>query len=167
MSFDIHRRLSEDLQDNETRFSYGEELAKLDFAVVLGKARRSMGITQDQLAHLLGVKQPYIARLESGEANPTIGQVGKTLAAIWHRLSIGTSSLIPEVSMVESATNRPANPNARGHTARYFIDTLVFLNNYPLGEEHPTRTGRINWDSYGQTGTAVESADAGSFALIG
>jgi transcriptional regulator with XRE-family HTH domain len=30
----------------------------------------------------LGISQPYIARLESGEANPTIGAIGSLLATL-------------------------------------------------------------------------------------
>jgi transcriptional regulator with XRE-family HTH domain len=39
-------------------------------AVLLRKARRDAGITQEQLATRLGISQPVVARLERPDANP-------------------------------------------------------------------------------------------------
>ena len=98
MATNVRRQIFQDLQDDETRLVYGEEMAKLDFAVAVAKARKESGLTQGQLAGILDVKQPYIARLESGEANPTIGQAGKTFAAMWHRMTVQPGPLMPQVS---------------------------------------------------------------------
>jgi transcriptional regulator with XRE-family HTH domain len=76
----------QEMQDAEFRLSYGEELAKVDFAQALVEARKARNLTQHQLAGLLGVRQPYIAKLERGEANPTIATVGRIFAAMWSRL---------------------------------------------------------------------------------
>ena len=52
------------------------------------RARREKGITQKQLEALSGVKQPVIARMESGESDPRIGTVMKALAAIGMTLKV-------------------------------------------------------------------------------
>lgn len=88
--------LVERLKDTEFAKLYGEEDAKLDFAITLTKARRSLNLTQKELAAKLGISQPYIAKLEGGEANPTLGTIGKLLATINLRLVTGTASLMPE-----------------------------------------------------------------------
>lgn len=88
--------LLERLKDPEYAKLYGEENAKVDFAITLTKARKSLNITQRSLAEKLGISQPYVAKLEGGEANPTLGTVGRLLAAINLRLVTGTAPLKPE-----------------------------------------------------------------------
>ena len=44
---------------------------------------RSVGLSQQELADLLGVSKAYIVRLESGEANPSIAKAGRIFAALW------------------------------------------------------------------------------------
>lgn len=88
--------LLERLKDPEYAKLYGEENAKVDFAITLTKARKSLNITQRSLAEKLGISQPYVAKLEGGEANPTLGTVGRLLAAINLRLVTETAPLMPE-----------------------------------------------------------------------
>jgi transcriptional regulator with XRE-family HTH domain len=88
--------LLERLKDPEYAKLYGEENAKVDFAITLTKARKSLNITQRSLAEKLGISQPYVAKLEGGEANPTLGTIGRLLAAISLRLVTGTAPLMPE-----------------------------------------------------------------------
>jgi transcriptional regulator with XRE-family HTH domain len=88
--------LVERLKNTEFAKLYGEEDAKLDFAITLTKARRSLNLTQKELALKLNISQPYIAKLEGGEANPTLGTIGKLLATINLRLVTGTAPLAPE-----------------------------------------------------------------------
>ena len=73
---------------------YGEELAKLDFELALIMARKEQSLTQQQLADLLGVSQAYIARLESGSANLTLGKAGRILASLWRRLLFDPGHLV-------------------------------------------------------------------------
>jgi len=84
------------LKDPEYAKLYGEEDAKVDFAITLTKVRKSLGLKQKQMADKLGVSQPYIAKLEGGEANPTIGRIGSLLASIDLRLVTGTAPLKPD-----------------------------------------------------------------------
>lgn len=83
------------LQDPEFAKEYGAEMAKLSFSNTLFNARSVTKITQQELADNLGLSQPYIARLESGEANPTLSVMGRILATLGFRISTDTAPLIP------------------------------------------------------------------------
>ena len=84
------------LKDPEYAKLYGAENAKVDFAITLTKARKNLDLTQKSLADKLGISQPYVAKLEGGEANPTLGTIGSLLASIDLRLVTGTAPLKPE-----------------------------------------------------------------------
>ena len=70
-----------------------EEIAESNMRVALISAlidaREQMGLSQRELEKLSGVKQPQIARMERGDANPqldtllrVLGAMGKTLAIV-------------------------------------------------------------------------------------
>jgi len=65
---------------------YGAEAAKTDYAFTLSQARLRTRVTQSELSGRLGTSQSYIAKLERGDANPTIGMAGKILAMLGQRL---------------------------------------------------------------------------------
>ncbi len=79
--------------DVDYRREYGAEDIKYEMARALVSAREQMQVTQASLATLVGVSQAYIARLESGDANPTIGQIGGILAALWTKSRIQVAPL--------------------------------------------------------------------------
>ena len=78
--------IGRDWEEVERELFTPEEIAESDLRVALMteiiRARHEKGITQKQLEALSGVKQPVIARMESGESDPRIGTVMKVLAAI-------------------------------------------------------------------------------------
>lgn len=61
-----------------------------EFAIIeaLLEARVKKHMTQDQLAKRIGTKQSAIARLESGNANPSIGFLQKLAEALGKKLVI-------------------------------------------------------------------------------
>ena len=69
-----------------------EEIAESNMRVVLIteliKARQEQGISQRQLEALSGVKQPQIARMERGDANPQLDTILKVLASLGKTLAI-------------------------------------------------------------------------------
>ena len=75
--------IAERLEDDKYRMEYGEAAAQMCFAISLTFARQERGLTQQELADLLGVSKKYIVRLESGEANPSIAKAGRIFAALW------------------------------------------------------------------------------------
>jgi len=60
-------RLWEDLKDPEFRAHYQEERKALNLAMKIAKLRQKKGLSQQQLAKLMGTSQQAISRLESGE----------------------------------------------------------------------------------------------------
>lgn len=94
--------LKRDLQDSEFAKLYGAAQAKDTIAVTIAKARLEQGITQTELASKLSATQPYIAKLERGDVNPTIGTVGSILAILGLRMIVGVEQLMP---LISSASN--------------------------------------------------------------
>lgn len=78
------------------RAEFGAEGVRLRFAFALLNARESVGMTQSELADVCGVSQAYISKLESGEANPTIGKIGAIFAAMWMQPTIGFEPMMRE-----------------------------------------------------------------------
>lgn len=95
MSININNENYTTLADlmNDPSVVYPEIKAEVEFETALiGKmieAREEMGLSQRELADISGVKQPAIARLESGAAIPRVDTLirllvplGKTLAIV-------------------------------------------------------------------------------------
>lgn len=61
---------------------------ELEPAYQLARLRILHGLTQKQLAELVGTKQPSIARLESGTSEPRISFLRKVAAALDSRVEI-------------------------------------------------------------------------------
>ncbi len=87
--------LKQELQDPESAKYFGAAQAKSSFALTLAKARAELGLTQKELAAEVGVSQAYIAKLEGGEANPTLERIGSLLAVLGLSLTTGTTTLSP------------------------------------------------------------------------
>jgi predicted XRE-type DNA-binding protein len=57
--------------------------------IEIANARKERGLSQRRLEELSGVKQPIIARMESGTTNTQIGTLLKVLAPLGKTLFIG------------------------------------------------------------------------------
>lgn len=93
MSTQVQNDLERRLRDKDFAEEYGENIAKAEIAVTVSQARRSCNLTQEELAKKLGSSQSYIAKLEGGDANPTIGNLGRILANMGLRLMAGIGEL--------------------------------------------------------------------------
>jgi len=60
----------------------------INFAGALIEAREKSGITQKQLAHLSGVKQPAISRIERGTISPSIDTFLKVVVPLGYKLAL-------------------------------------------------------------------------------
>jgi len=87
--------LQENLRDLEFAKCFGAAQAKSSFALTLARAREKLGLTQKELAARAGVSQAYIAKLEGGEANPTLERIGSLLAVLGLTLTTDTTTLSP------------------------------------------------------------------------
>ncbi len=99
MFVDAMDMIREHIEDPEMRAEFGAEGLRLRCALALSDARESRGLSQSQLAEMCGVSQAYISKLESGEANPTIGKIGTIFAAMWLEPTVGFRPLMPELTM--------------------------------------------------------------------
>jgi transcriptional regulator with XRE-family HTH domain len=97
MTGTLEKDLAKNLQNKEFASGFGSELVRADFAMLLIRARRAAGVTQQELAAKAGTTQAYIAKLESGFANPTIGRIGELLALIGFKLNTELVNLNPKI----------------------------------------------------------------------
>ncbi|OGK17391.1 transcriptional regulator [Candidatus Roizmanbacteria bacterium RIFCSPHIGHO2_01_FULL_39_12b] len=85
---DFNIWLKDKLKDPEFKAEYDRQ--EPEFAVIRAilKSRMEKGLTQKQLAEKVGTKQSAIARLESGNANPSIGFLQRVAEALGTNLQI-------------------------------------------------------------------------------
>jgi DNA-binding XRE family transcriptional regulator len=76
--------LKEEMQDPEFRSAY----EALEPAYQVARLRIMRGLTQQQLADLVGTKQPSIARLESGKKTPDLEFLQRVAQALGCRLVV-------------------------------------------------------------------------------
>ena len=81
--------LAEKLNDPE----FVKEDQELEPGYQIARMRIMRGLTQAQLAELVGTKQPSIARLETGNGLPSLSFLEKVAAALGARIEI---SIVPE-----------------------------------------------------------------------
>lgn len=113
MTSTFDSELREELKNPEFAKMFGAAQAKSSFAITLAEARRQLNLTQQKLAFRLGVSQGYIAKLEGGEANPTLVRIGSLLAIIGLSLTTGTTALSPYPELPSWESIWAYNPNVR------------------------------------------------------
>jgi transcriptional regulator with XRE-family HTH domain len=101
--------LEQNLHDPEFAKRFGAAQAKSSFALTLATARTKIGLTQKELANKVGVSQAYIAKLEGGEANPTLDRIGSLLAILGLSLTTDTTSLSPYPDTLAWVTDWPSD----------------------------------------------------------
>jgi DNA-binding XRE family transcriptional regulator len=80
--------LAEEFKDKEFRaiWEAGEPRRKVVSALLGERIKRKL--TQEQLAHKAGLRQPSLARIENGRVNPSIAMLSKLAKALDMRLDI-------------------------------------------------------------------------------
>jgi len=85
----FQNRLREDIKDPEFKTHYEEEKEALKLAVKIAELRENKGLSQQQLAELMGTSQQAISRIESGEYEGfTLKTLEKIAAATGMRIKI-------------------------------------------------------------------------------
>ncbi len=105
MTRTFRKDLEQNLRDPEFAKMFGAAQAKSSFALTLAKARAKIGLTQKELASKVGVSQAYIAKLEGGEANPTLERIGSLLAVLGLSLVTDTAALSPYAETITWITD--------------------------------------------------------------
>lgn len=67
---------------------FQEAAEVLEPAYQVARLRILRGLTQDQLAELVGTRQPSIARLESGKVEPRLSFLRRVVEALGGRLEV-------------------------------------------------------------------------------
>lgn len=111
-------RLEEELEDDEERMGYGEEAVKVSLAIALSLARQERGLSQQELADMVGFSKAYVGRLESGEANPSIAKAGRIFAALWLAPIDQPFPLVRGYGPYETARESAEEPPATGKEAK-------------------------------------------------
>jgi len=82
-------------EQNKKHAKFAADLAEADrevaIAVELAKLRERRGLSQTEVARLAGMKQPQIARLESGAYFPQLGTLLKLLGVLGGKLELGSN----------------------------------------------------------------------------
>ncbi|MBI4437899.1 helix-turn-helix transcriptional regulator [Candidatus Uhrbacteria bacterium] len=79
------------LADREVRKAYDELGPEFVIIEKLIQRRLHRGVTQGQLAEMIGTKQAAISRFESGKYNPTVGFLYKVADALDVKLKVTIS----------------------------------------------------------------------------
>ena len=102
--------LEEQLLDEEFASNYDEVSAEMDFALAIVMRREKLGLTQQQLADFIGMKQPMLARIEGGQMPSP-----RTLQRLAKGLKVGVLftgdgiMLLPMAGSKTSARSKPAS----------------------------------------------------------
>jgi predicted transcriptional regulator len=80
--------LKEELQDEGFRLLWTEREAAYRVARELVRLRKKQGLSQSEVARRAGLKQPAIARLESGAVKPTLDTIQRVAHALGRELEI-------------------------------------------------------------------------------
>jgi len=70
------------LKDKKVAEEYERLAPRYQLISELIRIRIKKGLTQEELAKKVGTKQSAIARIESGNANPSLNSIGKILQAM-------------------------------------------------------------------------------------
>lgn len=76
------------LKDSNVKAEYKRLEPEYVLARELVKARLDKRLTQEELAKKIGVKQEYIARLESGFANPTLSTINRVTKVLDKKIKL-------------------------------------------------------------------------------
>lgn len=79
------------LQNKKVEGEYKKLAPRYRIISELIAARLKKGITQQELAKKMGTKQSAIARLESGNINPSLGFIEKISSVMGYKLNIKLS----------------------------------------------------------------------------
>jgi len=80
--------LAEELQDGEFRLLWNEREAAYKVARALIRLRKKQGLSQSEVARRAGLKQPAIARLESGAVRPTLDTIQRVAHALGREVEV-------------------------------------------------------------------------------
>ncbi|NLW11658.1 MAG: helix-turn-helix transcriptional regulator [Clostridiaceae bacterium] len=85
---DFEKHLNRKMQNPEFKAAWEDSEAECNLIRAMIKARKSVGLTQEQLSARTGIDQAILSRIENGKANPSIGTLQKLAKGLGKRLVI-------------------------------------------------------------------------------
>lgn len=99
----FHQRLRKDLEDSEVAADFYQATAEIALMQVLEEARKSLHLTEKELAERMGTQREAITRLFNAEhANPTLSTITSLLAALGLRAEIILRPALPDETPIEA-----------------------------------------------------------------
>ncbi len=80
--------LKEEMRDEEFRLLWREREAAYKVARELIRLRKKQGLSQSEVARRAGLKQPAIARMESGAVTPTLDTIQRVAQALGRQVEV-------------------------------------------------------------------------------
>jgi len=80
--------LKEEMRDEGFRLLWREREASYKVARELIRLRKKQGLSQSEVARRAGLKQPAIARLESGAVKPTLDTIQRVAHALGREVEV-------------------------------------------------------------------------------
>lgn len=94
MTKPLHHQLLD--ESPEAKAEYERMRPRYEFVTAVIQARAKLGWSQRDLAAAVGVTQPVIARLESGDHDPKLGTMLAVCRALGLPLTVGSRTLLPK-----------------------------------------------------------------------
>lgn len=85
--------LARQLRDPAFKAHWEELEAPFQAGNLLLRVRANLDLTQQELADRAGVKRSYVARIENGQANPTVKSLSRILASVGLRLALNAEGM--------------------------------------------------------------------------
>ena len=99
--------LIEELTDEETKELFGLDDILISISLKIVNYRIANNLTQTKLAHILGISQAMVSKLESGTYNPTIEQLWRISKKLgWNFKVIFDESIQPHEHKKEREPKR-------------------------------------------------------------
>lgn len=98
------------LQDPDFRFHYERRKLVHEVAVAVRAMRKSAGLTQAQLAAMVDVSQPMIAKIEKGieQNTPRFEMLGRICIALKKQMRLSFVDATPEETHMVEVDGKPA-----------------------------------------------------------
>ena len=104
--------VGQELKDPKVRAAYAERRMVHEIARAVRSMRESAGLSQEQLADLVNMKQPAIARLETSQGSiPRWQTLNRIALALHQQLKLNLGDIDPTVELVKV---RPARSKRGG-----------------------------------------------------
>lgn len=115
---------AEQMQDQEFRAAAEE----LEPAYQIARLRNIRGLTQEQLAELVGTHQSSIARLESGNTQPSLSFLRRVAQALGGQLTVQIVLKDDTALTIESTVVYTEGPNTHSK------DNIIYVFDWPVAD---------------------------------